>query len=103
MTALTTVLILLDLFVGEADLGEQSQETRIAPDGVVEPAHAGENQEGLLLLSRHLQVAESVIRISKSYVEKGKALRRDELPLGLREQLLKNLPCLGGDGATACT
>ena len=86
----------MDLLVRKPDPRQQSRETRIAPDGVEERVHAGENQEGLLLISGHLQVAESVVRTSQSYVEPDKALRRDELPLGLREQLLENLPRLGG-------
>lgn len=90
-----TVLSLMDLLVRKPDPRQQNRETRIAPDGVEEPGNAGENKEGLLLLPGHLQVAESVVRISQSYVEKDKALRRDELPLGLREQLLENLPRLG--------
>ena len=94
--ALAAMLILKHLLVGEPELTKEGQETRIAPDGVVEAVQAGEDQEGLLLLSSHLQVAESVVSISQSYVENGKALRRDELPLGLREQLLENPARLGG-------
>ena len=51
VNALLLVLILLNLFVGEPDLCEQLQVTRIVPEGVPWNHHTGKNQGGVLLLT----------------------------------------------------
>ena len=73
VNALLLVLILLDLLVGEPNLVEQSLSSVDRPGGSPEePDTAAKNQEGRLLLPEHLQVAETVVRISQTQVEQNK-------------------------------
>ena len=75
MNALLPVLILKDLFVGEADFGKQLQIAGIlwnlAPAGTATCV----NQSRLLLFAGHLGVTEPLIYVSQFHIEEANRCR----------------------------